>query len=104
MGHPMHCPVCEEDFEAEIKCMAYIGGTIDSCGEPNTNITVNADCPNCDFTVIADFVYDALMSKSLMRDANEDTHEPVSVKIQTWGQKWMTKADAAQYFKDEGLE
>ena len=104
MGHPMYCPVCDEDFEATIKCMSYMGGTIDSCGEANSNISVNADCPDCGFTVIADFVYDALMSKRLMIEANEDTHQPVCVKVQTWGEKWMTKADAEQYFKDEGLE
>tara|TARA_R100000152_G_C6632625_1_gene79718 strand:+ start:63 stop:359 length:297 start_codon:yes stop_codon:yes gene_type:complete len=96
MGHPMHCPVCDEDFEAEIKCMAYMGGTIDSCGEPNTNISVNADCPDCGFTVIADFVYDALMSKRLMIEANEATHQIGYVKVEKYEEKWMTNEEAEE--------
>ena len=96
MGHPMYCPVCDKDFEAEIKCMSYMGGTIDSCGEANSNISVNADCPDCGFTVIADFVYDALMSKRLMREANEATHQIGYVKVQKYVEKWMTNEEAEE--------
>ena len=39
-----------------------------------------------------------------MKEYNEDTHQLVGVTVKTWGQKWMPKADATQYFKDEGLE
>ena len=104
MSHPMYCPVCDDNFDITLKCMSYSGGTIDSCGDANSNINLTADCPDCGFTVIADFVYDKQMSKRLMVDANEDTHAVVGVTVKAWGEKWMTKADAEQYYKDEGLE
>lgn len=100
MSHPMYCPICDEGFEVEIKCMSYRGGTVDSCGEANSNISLTADCPDCGFTVIADFVYDAQMSGRLMNDENEDTHEQVNVQVQRWEEKWMTKAAAEEYYKE----
>mgnify|MGYP004459809025 CR=1 FL=1 len=100
MTHPMYCPVCDDDFDAEIKCMSYQGGTVDSCGDANSNISLTADCPDCGFIVIADFTYDKQMSRSLMREANEDTHEPVGVTVKAWAEKWMTKIDAEEYYKE----
>ena len=94
MGHPMYCPVCDEDFDIELKCMSYLGGTIDSCGDANSNINLTADCPNCGFTVIADFVYDKQVSRSMMMEANEDTHQIGYVKVQKYVEKWMTNEEA----------
>ena len=104
MGHPMYCPVCDEDFDIQLKSMLYSGGTIDSCGDANSDLQLYADCPDCGFKVVAIFDYNQQFSNQLMKESNEDTHQLVAVTVKTWGQKWMTKADAEQYFKDEGLE
>ena len=104
MGHPMYCPVCDDYFDIQLKCMSYSGGTIDSCGDANSDLQLYADCPDCGFKVVAIFDYNANFSNQLMKEANADTHEPVFVPVMKSERKWMTKADAAQYFKDEGLE
>tara|TARA_R110002051_G_scaffold20677_4_gene56032 strand:+ start:402 stop:692 length:291 start_codon:yes stop_codon:yes gene_type:complete len=90
----MYCPVCDDDFEVEIKCMSYRGGTVDSCGESNSNINLTADCPDCGLTVIADFTYDKQMSRNLMREANEATHQIGYVKVEKYKEKWMTNEEA----------
>ena len=100
----MYCPVCDDDFDIELKSMYYSGGTIDSCGDANSDLHLYGDCPDCGFKVVAVFDYNHRFSNELMKESNKDTHERVGVTVKTWGQKWMTKADAAQYYKDEGLE
>ena len=94
MSHPMLCPVCDEEFEIELKCMSYSNGTIDSSGETNTDIQLHSACPECGFKVIAVFDYNEGYSTLMMRDENEDTHRRAYVEEKTWVAKWMTNEDA----------
>ena len=100
MGHPMYCPVCDDDFDITLKCMSYSGGTIDSCGEANNDLQLYADCPDCGFKVVAVFDYTRHFSTQLMIESNADTQEPVFVPAMRRERKWMTKADAEEYYKE----
>ena len=94
MTHPMHCPACDNDFTIELKCMSYTGGTIDSSGDPNSDIQLHGTCPKCEFKVVAVFDYNKDYSNLVMRDENEDTHRKIYVQEKTWVPKWVTHEDA----------
>ena len=90
----MYCPICDDDFEIQLKCMSYSGGTIGSSGEVNSDIQLYGTCPECEFEVVAVFDYNEDYSNVLMKEANEDTHRRAYVQEKTWVPKWMTNEDA----------
>lgn len=94
MSHPMVCPACDEDFAIELKCMSYSGGTIDSSGDPNSDLQLYGTCPECGFKVVAVFDYNKDYSDLMMRDENDDTHRRIYVQEKTWVPKWATHEDA----------
>ena len=100
MSHPMYCPVCDEDFDIELKCISYSGGTIDSCGDANMDLQLHGTCPDCGFKVIAVFDYNRGFSNQMMANENVDTHQIGYVKVEKYEEKWMTNEEA----EDEELE
>ena len=93
MSHPMYCPVCDNDFEIELKCMSYSGGTIDSCGDANMDLQLHSTCPKCGFKVIAVFDYNHSFSNQMMGNENIDTHQIGYVKVEKYEEKWMTNEE-----------
>ena len=96
MSHPMHCPVCDDEFTAQLHY-----NNVDCCGEANSNITVTATCTECGFIVISEFNYDKHYSYRLMQDANEDTHTEMAVPVTKYVSKWMTHEEAKKLEESE---
>ena len=80
MSIMLHCPVCDDEFS-----WSCSWNNIDSCGESNSNICLDGECPECGYHVIADFHYQDQWSKNLMDDMNEDKFEAryITKKVQT---------------------
>lgn len=96
MSHPMHCPVCGEDFTIQLRWE-----NVDSCGEANTNINITATCPTCGFIVISEFNYDQNYSNRLMREANQDTHTEVAVPVTNYVSRWFTNKEAERFMESD---
>jgi hypothetical protein len=96
MSHPMHCPVCEEDFTTQLHY-----NNVDCCGDANSHISISAACPDCGFMVISEFNYDHRYSNELMANANHDTHTQMSVPEIRHVAKWMTHEEAKKFEEEE---
>ena len=90
----MICPVCDDDFDIELKCMSYPGGTVGSCGDVNSDLQLYGTCPDCGFKVVAVFDYNEKYSNQMMGDENETTHQIGYVKVERYEEKWMTNEEA----------
>lgn len=90
----LHCPVCNDDFEVQIKPAGYRGGTVDFSGESRSDVNVQSDCPECGFHVYADFVYNPKFSDEVMLTENQHSFEKRYVEVATVREVW-TSVDAS---------